>query len=41
MEEKQRKQLVTDRRHATSLIQAHDRGELSKQLNTTRLEYII
>ncbi len=41
MEEKQRIQLVTDRRHATALIQAHNRGELSKQLNnTSRLEYI-
>ncbi len=40
MEDKQRIQLVTDRRHATALIQAHNRGELSKQLNTSRLEYI-
>ena len=40
MEDKQRKQLVTDRRHATALIQAHNRGELQKQLNTTRLEYV-
>ncbi|UJR25206.1 hypothetical protein I4U23_006558 [Adineta vaga] len=38
MEEKQRKQLVTDRRHATALIQAHNRGELQKQLNTSRLD---
>jgi hypothetical protein len=40
MEEKQRKQLVTDRRHATALIQAHNRGELQKQLNTARVEYV-
>lgn len=40
MEEKQRKQLTTDRRHATALIQAHNRGELQKQLNTTRTEYL-
>jgi hypothetical protein len=40
MEEKQRKQLMTDRRHATALIQAHNRGELQKQLNTSRLEYV-
>ena len=39
MEEKQRKQLVTDRRHATALIQAHNRGEIPKQFNTSRLEY--
>ncbi|CAF0731883.1 unnamed protein product [Rotaria sp. Silwood1] len=38
MEEKQRKQLITDRRHATALIQAHNRGELQKQLNTSRLD---
>ncbi|CAF4077701.1 unnamed protein product [Rotaria sp. Silwood2] len=37
-EEKQRKQLVTDRRHATALIQAHNRGELQQQLNTSRLD---
>ncbi len=40
MEEKQRKQLITDRRHATALIQAHNRGELQQQLNTTRFEYV-
>jgi hypothetical protein len=40
MEEKQRKQLVNDRRHATALIQAHNRGELQKQLNTSRLECV-
>lgn len=40
MEEKQRKQLITDRRHATALIQAHNRGELQKQLHTTRSEYV-
>jgi hypothetical protein len=40
MEERQRIQLVTDRRHATALIQAHNRGELSKQLATTRLEFV-
>jgi hypothetical protein len=40
MEENQRKQLVTDRRHATALIQAHNRGELPKQLNTSRFEYV-
>ena len=39
MEEKQRKQLTTDRRHATALIQAHNRGEL-KQFSTSRLEYV-
>ena len=38
MEEKQRMQLAVDRRHATALIQAHNRGELSKQFNTSRLE---
>jgi hypothetical protein len=40
MEEKQRKQLAIDRRHATALIQAHNRGELQKQLNISRLEYV-
>jgi hypothetical protein len=40
MEEKQRKQLINDRRHATALIQAHNRGELQKQLNTSRLECV-
>jgi hypothetical protein len=40
MEERQRKQLTTDRRHATALIQAHNRGELQKQFNTSRLEYV-
>jgi hypothetical protein len=40
MEERQRVQLVTDRRHATALIQAHNRGELSKQLTTSRIEYV-
>ncbi|CAF3107753.1 unnamed protein product [Rotaria socialis] len=38
LEEKQRKQLVNDRRHATALIQAHNRGEIQKQLNTSRLD---
>ncbi|CAF1316067.1 unnamed protein product [Adineta steineri] len=38
MEDKQRKQLVTDRRHATALIQAHNRGDLQKQLNTSRFD---
>lgn len=38
MEDKQRMQLAADRRHATALIQAHNRGELSKQFNTNRLE---
>ncbi|CAF0795052.1 unnamed protein product [Rotaria sordida] len=38
MEEKQRKQLITDRRHATALIQAHNRGELQKQFNTSQLD---
>jgi hypothetical protein len=27
LEQKQRQQLIDDRRHATALIQAHDRGE--------------
>lgn len=40
LEDKQRKQLATDRRHATALIQAHNRGELQKQLNTSRFEYV-
>ena len=40
MEEKQRKQLVDDRRHATALIQAHNRGELQKLFDTNRLEYM-
>jgi hypothetical protein len=40
MEERQRMQLVTDRRHATALIQAHNRGELSKQLTTSRFECV-
>jgi hypothetical protein len=40
LEDKQRKQLVTDRRHATALIQAHNRGEIQKQLNTSRFEYV-
>lgn len=35
MEEKQKKQLVTDRKHATALIQAHNRGELPKQFSLT------
>ena len=38
MEEKQRKQLTIDRRHATALIQAHNRGEL--KFSTSRLEYV-
>ena len=40
MEERQRLQLVTDRRHATALIQAHNRAELSKQLTTSRIECV-
>lgn len=38
LEEKQRKQLINDRRHATALIQAHQRGDLAKQMSTSRIE---